>query len=193
MKFWTEKISIINERLCRGKNVMLGSGKDYFKNCIRVDINYSVKPDIIFDLNKYPYPFKDNVFDNILCFSILEHLHNLIKTMDEIYRILKPGGRVYILVPHFSDSASFTDITHTRFFSVRSFDYFIVDAELNRQFGYYSESKFKLVDRFLMLAPFFNYFRILRWFVNKYSRFYEDYLCFLIRGKGIYIELESIK
>ena len=37
-------------------------------------------------------PFRDNTFDAIVVFNSIHHSHDLVITLDEIYRILKPGG-----------------------------------------------------------------------------------------------------
>lgn len=47
------------------------------------------KPDVNWNLNKYPYPFKDNSFDMVLMSHILEHIENPPKAMTEGYRIAK--------------------------------------------------------------------------------------------------------
>lgn len=42
-------------------------------------------------------PFKDKTFDIVFCSAVLHHSKNLKKVFFEILRILKPGGRVFIL------------------------------------------------------------------------------------------------
>lgn len=44
-------------------------------------------------------PFKDNEFDVILCNHVLEHIPNDIKAMQELYRVLKPGGMGIFQIP----------------------------------------------------------------------------------------------
>lgn len=51
------------------------------------------------DLNKFPYPLKNEDFDNILMFGVLEHICSPCSTMEEVYRILKKDGRFFIMVP----------------------------------------------------------------------------------------------
>ena len=60
--------------------------------------------DIIHDLEKIPYPFKDGCFDEIYCSHILEHLSDLVAIMEELYRISKNKTKIKILVPYFSPS-----------------------------------------------------------------------------------------
>jgi SAM-dependent methyltransferase len=38
-------------------------------------------------------------FDVILCYHILEHIENDLKAMQELYRVLKPYGKIYIQTP----------------------------------------------------------------------------------------------
>lgn len=45
-------------------------------------------------------PFKDNFFDLVVSAWVLEHLKNPKKAFKEIYRILKPGGKVIFLTPN---------------------------------------------------------------------------------------------
>lgn len=54
-------------------------------------------------------PYKDGSFDTILCWETMEHFNfNPAKFVREIYRVLKPGGRVYVTVPN---KASFQNLT----------------------------------------------------------------------------------
>ena len=45
-------------------------------------------------------PFKDEVFDKIFCFDILHHLPSPEKGIDELYRVLKVGGKVLAHEPN---------------------------------------------------------------------------------------------
>lgn len=44
-------------------------------------------------------PFEDNSFDFILCNHVLEHIPNDTKAMQELYRILEPGGTAILQIP----------------------------------------------------------------------------------------------
>lgn len=44
-------------------------------------------------------PFEDNSFDMILCNHVLEHIPDDTKAMQELYRILKPGGMGIFQIP----------------------------------------------------------------------------------------------
>ncbi|MDN6327201.1 MAG: class I SAM-dependent methyltransferase [Alkalibacterium sp.] len=44
-------------------------------------------------------PFKDNTYDFVLCNHVLEHIPDDTKAMQELYRILKPGGIAILQIP----------------------------------------------------------------------------------------------
>ena len=44
-------------------------------------------------------PFDDAYFDWVLCNHVLEHIPNDTKAMQELYRVLKPGGKALLQVP----------------------------------------------------------------------------------------------
>jgi ubiquinone/menaquinone biosynthesis C-methylase UbiE len=58
-------------------------------------------------------PFADNRFDYVLCNHVLEHVRDDIKAMQEITRVLKPGGQAILQVPFFSPVPEHTFEDHT--------------------------------------------------------------------------------
>lgn len=49
--------------------------------------------------NGYELPYADNTFDNINCSAVLEHVNKPYKLMNELRRVLKPGGKLVLLTP----------------------------------------------------------------------------------------------
>lgn len=74
----------------------LGCGNNYLKGYINVDRVPGIA-DLVYDLDEFPYPWPDNSVDEILMRHVLEHLQDIRKVMDELWRILKPGGAAYHL------------------------------------------------------------------------------------------------
>ncbi len=112
--------------LCRYDNKMkileLGPGYNkFYKEAVTIDINPLCKPDILHDLNKFPWPLKDNEFDIIYSSHCLEHLVDIDRAIEEIYRIAKHNALVIIKVPHFSSRIAYIDTTHKHYFSIHSF------------------------------------------------------------------------
>ncbi|MFO8058938.1 MAG: class I SAM-dependent methyltransferase [bacterium] len=44
-------------------------------------------------------PFSENSFDRVICAEVCEHLHEDLRVLASIYRIMKPGGRIAVTVP----------------------------------------------------------------------------------------------
>ena len=59
--------------------------------------------DIIHDLETFPYPIPDNKYEIIYMSHVLEHIrwYEAERVLKELYRILKPGGKLEIWVPDF--------------------------------------------------------------------------------------------
>lgn len=59
-------------------------------------------------------PFQDDSYDVILCNHVLEHIPDDTKAMQELYRILKPGGMAILQIPQdLSREKTFEDHTIT--------------------------------------------------------------------------------
>ena len=91
-------------------------------HALGVDIDIANHPDIVFDLNKFPYPIKSSSVDRVVAKHILEHLGDLYGIFREVHRILKDGGDFIVEVPHFSCRVAYSEPEHNRFFSYFMFD-----------------------------------------------------------------------
>ncbi len=107
------------------KKLNFGCGEKILPRYVNVDIVKLPGVDIVINLNKTPYPFRDNEFDEIEADNVIEHLDNFIEVMQELQRILKPGGKIRIKVPHFSSHDAWAHPQHTRAFTYESFDFFV--------------------------------------------------------------------
>jgi len=56
-----------------------------------------LKPDIIWDGTRIP--LTDESVDCAVATEVFEHIPNLVSTLQEIFRVLKPGGRIFFTVP----------------------------------------------------------------------------------------------
>jgi SAM-dependent methyltransferase len=107
------------------RKLNLGCGEFKKPGYVNLDIEGRGDPDVIHDLNDQPFPFEDGAFDLIESSHNLEHLSDPFKTMVEMHRLLAPGGKLHIKVPHFS--RGFTHADHRRGFDV-SFAYYFNPA-----------------------------------------------------------------
>jgi SAM-dependent methyltransferase len=64
-------------------------------NCLYIEVYPSISSDVIVEPT-CQYPFKDNSFDGIGCFAVLEHTRRPWQVVSEIHRMLKPGGKIWI-------------------------------------------------------------------------------------------------
>ncbi|MBD3271688.1 MAG: methyltransferase domain-containing protein [Elusimicrobia bacterium] len=171
----------------------IGCGFNKREGAQGIDKNPLTPADVHHDLNVFPYPFDDNTFDDIQIINVLEHLKDIVRVMEEIYRIAKDNARIFISVPHFSGIAHFTDPTHLRGFSSRSFDYFVPGTELF-DYRYSSTSKFKKKYCYIggdKEKPFWKN-PVLYW-LNKHKDLYEKRFAFWYPQATIIFILEPIK
>ncbi len=98
------------------------------KGEVGIDNNIACRPDICADIQDLP--FKDESFDSISATHVLEHIQKIVQVMNEIWRVLKFGGKFIIRVPLFPTIGSVSDPTHVRFFIPATFDYFIQPGKL---------------------------------------------------------------
>jgi SAM-dependent methyltransferase len=192
MRFWGQRMPYLEEFARTHRVLHLGPGREGSLG-VSVDILPAVRPDVLADLNRPPYPFRDNSFDAVYGFSVIEHLENFFGVLTDLHRVLKPGGFVALLTPHFSNAASFIDPSHRLHLSARSFDYFIEGTHLFASYGFYTGARYRLRERLVMLERPWNYVPGLQRAINRSPALYEHHLCYLVRGAGIYIELEAIK
>lgn len=170
----------------------LGCGEKKVPGSIGVDINSHSAADVIHDLNRFPYPFPANTFNQIIAENIIEHLDDLVKVMEEIYRIAKNRAKIYITTGHFSSVDSFTDPTHKHFFTSRTFDYFIPGTDLYKY--RYSHARYKKCR--VWVGPDGNIhplLKLLLTFINQHVVYYEKRFAFIFPVGSINYELEVIK
>lgn len=90
----------------------IGCGPYPKSGYVNVDIKEQFKPDVAHNLDSYPWPFADSSMNEVRAFHILEHLQNPFLAVNEIYRILKPGGRFILQVPHKKSPDAIRDWGH---------------------------------------------------------------------------------
>ncbi len=117
----------------------LGCGTNKPDNFIGVDIYPGSGVDIVADLNT-KFPFEDNSVDEVRAHDVIEHLPDKMHTMNEIWRICKPGAVVDIRVPSTDGRGAFQDPTHVSFWNINSFLYYCVDfpsyLQLCQRYGF---------------------------------------------------------
>ncbi len=174
------------------KKLNIGCGEDLREGYVNLDFFKHKGIDVVHNLNKFPWPFKDDTFDVIYASHILEHVDDLLNVMKEVYRISKDKAIIIIRGPHFSCGVTYRDPTHKRAFSYFTFDYFCNTEE------YYNRKEmglFKLKNRklnFTRLAfTFLN--KIFNPIINLNPEIYERFFCWMLPCSEALFELEAIK
>lgn len=101
-------------------------------NIVSTDILDEYCPDIVDDICNTK--IEENSFDAIYCTAILEHVEDYNAAIKNIFKILKPGGELFLYVPFFWRFHDKMD--HHRF----------TFTELNRMLSGFSEHKIFLAD-----------------------------------------------
>lgn len=162
-----------------------------FPGATGIDRLSNTAADIVWDLDKFPWPVESASFDQARLIHVIEHVGDVMATMAEVHRILKPGGRVIIETPHYTDFSSWCDPTHRWHLNSFSFRYFGDD---DAGFGYYTGVRFREVSIHVKLLAFWRYLGC-QALVNASRRlrlFWEHYLCFVVRGKVMRFEFEKV-
>lgn len=84
------------------RKLNLGCGQNKIEGCINIDVEESVKPDLVADFRRN-LPYTDNDIDTVYLFHVIEHIEECHhrNILEEIYRVLKPNGLFYISYPEF--------------------------------------------------------------------------------------------
>ncbi len=109
------------------KRLILGCGSRTVKSTDFEDILLDVLPlpgvDVVHDLNIAPWPFDDGGFMHLSALHLVEHLQSLVSFMNEAWRVLAPGGSLYIETPMAGADIQlqYADPTHVRCYTQYSF------------------------------------------------------------------------
>jgi SAM-dependent methyltransferase len=176
----------------------VGCGRNKHPGAIGLDSNPRTDADVIHDLGVTPYPFPDNEFDEVIGRHVIEHVPDVMAFVSELHRVTKPGGRIKIVTPHYSNPDWPTDPTHRNHFNSYSFTCFMPDRT---PFPFYTDVVLKPVRTYVSLA---NLWRLTgveflvnldqRWPALRFTRkFWEFYLSSMMRGKELQFEFEVAK
>lgn len=165
----------------------VGCGSQKLPGAVGLDRVAGAGVDVVHDLNQFPWPFSDGAFDEIRLSHVLEHLQDVLRTMEEIHRISRPDAQVFIWTPHFASMNSWTDPTHRQHLGYHSMDLFTKEARYT-----YTAARFEMIDRMIIfgLGLLSLPGRIL---VRFSPDLYEKYFAFIFPARDLYFHLKALK
>jgi len=97
-----------------------------------VDYGWNVVRDVTKGL-----PYDDNSIDEILADNFFEHLApaDWMYVLNECHRVLRPGGRINMLVPPYTHHNAYADPTHKSFWATNTFSYITGKRPRNSSIG----------------------------------------------------------
>lgn len=179
----------------------LGCNADVRPGWVNVDIADYGGNEII-DLNRYPWPFEDNRFDETLASHVLEHLDDFNAVVNELWRISRPGALIDIRVPFFLSTKFYSEPDHRIPFGIRSFDNY--EEIGDRPLRFYEQWKLKWRTDYESQARFtieskrfhFSNFRALSWLdglINIEPVIFERFFATLLTPEEVWFRLRVAK
>ena len=71
----------------------VGCGIHKQPGSIGIDRNPASSADVLVDLDRFPYPFADSSFDRLTAIHVIEHVDDVIRTMEEFHRLVGRAAR----------------------------------------------------------------------------------------------------
>ena len=167
----------------------IGCGNRKISGAVGLDQNPKSQADVIHDLDVFPYPFADDTFDQFYGIDVLEHVTDVIRTLEEIHRIGRPGLGSSSGFPTSPAPRPMEIPTHRHFFNSQSLDYFC---------GGFPEYEFYTQARFKKIKVRINFWKIHQWngvsfLANRFPGYYEKLFAFIFPAMNIEFQLEIIK
>lgn len=169
----------------------IGCGRNKRPRALGIDVNSDAAADVLADIDRGGLPFRRNAFDACYLIHVIEHVADAVATLEEAHRVTRPGGSVIVETPHYTDFSSFCDPTHRRHLNSFSFRCFTEEGG----FSYYTRRRMREKR---VRVKLLRLWRLLgfEFAVNRsrtFRKFWEHYLCFVVRGKAVTFEFEVLK
>jgi SAM-dependent methyltransferase len=178
----------------------LGCGRQKYPLAPALGVDAVPEPgvDVVWDLDRRPWPLPDGSFGKVYLVNVLEHLADVIGTMEEVHRVCRPGAEVVILAPAASSHHLWTDPTHRRAFLSRSFQY--LDPRFADTHFSYTPVRFELLeatydkyeDWIWVYRPKWLDRLLLGW-VNRHQDLYERRFLYWYQIRNLYVRLRAVK
>jgi predicted SAM-dependent methyltransferase len=142
-------INLLNEMKAKSNIVLeLGCGESKkHLNAISIDAIDYPDIDLVGDVFDVLSELTSQSVGEIYSYHFFEHVKEQGGLIDECARVLAPGGKMVVVVPHFSNPFFYSDPTHERQFGLYTFSYYSDDQVLTRKVPKYSvDPKFAIAS-----------------------------------------------
>ena len=123
------QLSLIEEAKPIRLDLGCGVNKRKDGEWIGVDILDLPGVDVMLNIGTVRWPWTDNTVEEAHCSHFIEHLTNLndrwerVHFFNELFRVLRPGGKATLIFPHWASTRYYGDPTHKEPFSEMGFYY----------------------------------------------------------------------
>ena len=176
------------------KKLNIGCGRDIREGYLNCDIVNVNGVDKVFDFNG-EFPFEDNMFEEVRVWNCIHCCNDLVKFMEEIYRVLKNGGIVKIQTFCFLSMECANDPYYKTKMGYNTFNLFNADRKDYDELqgiSYDTKARFKILKRKWIFSTN-KYLRWLSFIPNIFPRVYGRFFWFYFPSNNLYFELEAVK
>jgi ubiquinone/menaquinone biosynthesis C-methylase UbiE len=176
------------------KIIDIGCGNRKLPGAVTVDGNPNVNPDILCDLDIYPYPIQSDKYDKVNCAHVIEHLQKPWLMMQELWRITKDGGIVLIEAPYVSGN-NVCLVEHFKGLDCNSFNTFLCESwERNVSPKFYNGNARFYLHKIELYKDTYHWIdKIILKLINKYPHYYENRFKWIYPVNIIRYTLEVVK
>lgn len=180
------------KKLTNAKTLVLELGCGSRKRnaaAIGIDVLDYSDVDLVGDVFDVLSQFPSASVDEVHAYHFIEHVEDINKLMSEMSRVIKEGGTVEFVAPHFTNPYFYSDPTHRRFFGLYTFCYLSFGSFFKRQVPtYQKELSFKIeaVDLLFKSSRPFIVRYLLRLLIGKIfnlnifmKELYEENFCYI--------------
>ncbi len=156
--------------------------------------------DVVGDALEVLRGLPDGSVESVYSEHFMEHIDAPRDLLAECARVLRPGGEFRAVMPHFSNPAFYSDPTHSSFFGLYTFSYWVAKSPFTRGVPQYEAPlPFEIVSvrhRFKSARPFYVRHALKKatsWWVGLGTwaqEFYEEHLCWIMPAYEIEFVLE---
>ena len=113
----------------------LGAGSVPEPGYLNVDTVDLPGIDQVWDLDQFPWPWESSTAERIRAFDVFEHIDKPLEFMRECHRVLRPNGLLDIHTCFWQSENAYTDPTHKRYCTEKTFDYWCPETEFGEKYG----------------------------------------------------------